>query len=99
MANEVHLETFLLETSANDQGRFSVPHGLEEAVAGRNWYRIQGIVVAVQHKNKNWHTLELSHNVDNRFWWNTKVVAGIIASPNFYNRPVKIIIFATHEIG
>ena len=94
---KVQLETFLLETSTDNNGFFSIPHGLE--VFTPDGYRIEGIVVAVQHLNNNWHTLEISNAVDNRFWWNQTVVQGLIASPNFHNRPVKIIIFALFIVG
>lgn len=54
--------------------------------------------VSVQHKNGNWHTLKRSHDIDNRFWWNN-VVAGVIASPDFYEQPVQIVIFAEAIAG
>ncbi len=93
----VQLVTFLLETNTDNNGFFSIPHGLEWV--GSDHYEIEGITVAVQHQNNNWHTLESSEAVDNRFWWNDTVVQGLIASPNFYNRPVKIIVFAQFIIG
>jgi hypothetical protein len=92
-AVRVNLETFLLETTTDSRGFFSAPHGLPHTGATA-LYEIEGITVAVQHQNKNWHTLEMSEAVDNRFWWNDTVVQGFIASPNFYNRPVRIIVFA-----
>ena len=83
-ASPYNFSTYWLTTTTNNQGFFSVAHGLS--------YRIWGIQVAVQHANGNWHTLEFSHTVDNRFWWNNQYVSGWIASPNFYNRPVRIIL-------
>jgi hypothetical protein len=94
---KVQLDTFLLETSTDNNGFFSIPHGLE--VFTPDGYQIEGIVVAAQHQNNNWHTLEISNAVDNRFWWNQTVVQGLIASPNFHNRPVRIIIFALPIVG
>ena len=91
------IELFHLESATNGQGFFSVPHGLEKWEP--NGYRIVGIVVAVQHSNGNWHTIELSHDVDNRFWWNAHDVQGMIASPNFVNRPVSIVVFARFVVG
>ena len=44
-------------------------------------------------------TREMSNAVDPRFWWNQTVVQGLIASPNFHHRPVKIIIFALFIVG
>ena len=85
-ARFTQLSTYTVQTTTNSQGFFIVPHGL-------NGSNIQGIVVAVRHINGNWHTLEFSNSVDNRFWWNSDSVVGIIASPNFYNRPVKIILY------
>ncbi|MHC5722152.1 MAG: hypothetical protein ACYTX0_61590, partial [Nostoc sp.] len=80
--------TFYLTTTNDQTGFFSVPHGL-----GNSY--IYGIVVAIQHINGNWHTLEgSSFTNDERFWWNTTNVQGLINSPNFQFRPVKIIIFA-----
>jgi hypothetical protein len=97
MANKVNLDTFYLEAQTNNVGFFSALHGLEQFTP--DGYAIKGIVVAIRHKNNNWHTLELSHTVDNRFWWNNTKVEGKIASANFYNRPVKIIIFAQFIVG
>jgi len=81
--------TFYLTTSTNQNGFFSVAHSLPST-------SIYGMVVAIQHINENWHTLEgSSFTNDNRFWWNTTTVNGIINSPNFLfaNRPVRIILF------
>jgi hypothetical protein len=72
-------------TTTNGQGYFSVNHGL-----GAN--HIWSISVAIQHANGNWHTLEYSNSVDNRFWWNDTSVQGVINSPNFYNKPVRILL-------
>ncbi len=88
------LATYKYHTSTNNNGHFSIPHGLGVHYTGGGSWEIEGITVAVQHQNNNWHTLELSNTVDNRFWWNDTVVAGTIFSPHFHNRPVKIIVFA-----
>ena len=80
------------KTATDGNGYFSAPHGLERYTL--DGYAIRAISVAAQHKNGNWHTLELSHDVDNRFWWNKDVVGGIIASPNFSSQPVQIVVFA-----
>lgn len=80
------LRTFTLRATTNSDGFFSAPHGLPGA-------KIEGIEVAVQHQNGNWHTLEFSNLVDNRFWFNNVAVQGIINSGNFSNRPVRIILF------
>jgi hypothetical protein len=60
---------------------------------------IRAISVSVQHKNGNWHALEASNVVDNRFWWNKEVVEGIVNSPNFFEQPVQIVVFAEPVIG
>jgi hypothetical protein len=73
-------------TTTNNQGGFSVNHGVPN---GNIW----SISVAVLHANGNWHTLEFSNSVDNRFWWNNTSVNGVINSPNFYNKPVRILLF------
>jgi hypothetical protein len=78
--------TRYVTTTTNNQGFFSVNHGVPN---GNIW----SISVAVQHANGNWHTLEFSNSVDNRFWWNNTSVNGVINSPNFYNKPVKILLF------
>ena len=90
--------TYFLTTRTNNQGFFRVPHGLDQTLS-RDGYTIYGIVVSIQHVNGNWHTLEFSHEVDNRFWWNNTNVEGIIRSPNFYNRPVRIVIFAVVRVA
>lgn len=93
----VTLKTILLQTKTDLKGAFSAPHGLERYTP--DGYAIRAVSVAVQHKNGNWHTLELSHDIDNRFWWNKKVVAGLIASPHFYEQPVQIVISAEFIVG
>lgn len=85
-AKPYKFSTYYLSTKTDNKGYFSVKHGLSSK------YTIYGMTVAVQHKNGNWHTLEFSHNVDNRFWWNTTYVQGYMASPNFYNRNVYILL-------
>jgi hypothetical protein len=93
----VSLKTFLVNAETDGNGFFSAPHGLERYTP--DGYAIRAISVAVQHKNNNWHTLELSHNVDNRFWWDKNVVAGVIKSSNFYQRPVQVVISAEFIVG
>jgi hypothetical protein len=93
----VTLKTILVNAQTDAAGFFSAPHGLERYTP--DGYAIRAISVAVQHANGNWHTLELSHDVDNRFWWNKDIVAGVIASPNFFKRPVQIVIFAESVVG
>lgn len=85
-AKKYTFSTYYLTTTTNSTGYFSVAHGLSSR------YGIYGLHVAVQHKNGNWHTLEFSSTVDNRFWWNSTYVQGVIASSNFYNRPVRILL-------
>jgi hypothetical protein len=87
---EYNFTTRYIRTTTNSQGFFSVNHGIS---AGS--LRIFAINVAVQHENGNWHTLEVSNTVDNRFWWNSTLVAGRIGSSNFYDRPVRILLFTT----
>ena len=101
MAKKFEIDAYLIETKTDANGCFSVPHGLE-IPDPTNLQIIQGIVVSVQHKNGNWHTLEYSHNVDNRFWWSEKrggVIAGVIASPDFHERPVKIVALTRFLLG
>jgi hypothetical protein len=74
--------------TTDSQGYFSVNHGI---ASGKS--HIWAINVAVLHANGNWHTLEFSDTVDNRFWWNDTVVSGRIGSANFYNKPVRILLF------
>jgi hypothetical protein len=89
---KVQLDSFLLETRTDNKGYFAIQHGLEVFRPGG--YQIEGIVISVQHKNQSWYSLEISNAVGNRFWWNQSEVQGFIASPNFYLRPVKVIILA-----
>lgn len=98
MPNAVDLETFIYETKTSEQGRFAIEHGLTLQPSIR-YHRIYGMTVAIQHKNGNWHSIELSHVVDNRFWWNDRAIEGLIASPNFAQRPVRIIVFAAAVVG
>ncbi len=94
----VALSTYVIKTKTDSSGRFIVEHNI--AKPSGDGLHIQGIVVSIKHKNGNWHTLEFSNNVDNRFWWNDRYVQGVIAStPNFSNRPVKIIVFAQFIVG
>ena len=85
-AYKYNFSTYYLTTTTNNTGSFSIAHGLSSS------YAIWGMKVAVQHVNGNWHTLEFSNSVDNRFWWNSQRVEGVMASPNFRNRPVRIIL-------
>lgn len=85
-AKKYTFSTYYLTTTTDNKGYFSVKHGLSSS------YGIYGLKVAVQHKNGNWHTLEFSNKIDNRFWWNTTYVQGYMASPDFYNRPVRILL-------
>jgi hypothetical protein len=85
-AYKVNFSHYYLWAYTNGDGYFSVPHELPQ---GHNIY---GLQVAVQHTNGNWHTLEFSHAVDNRFWWNGTHVQGIINSPAFRNRYVHIVL-------
>lgn len=85
-AKKYTFSTYYLTTTTDNKGYFSVKHGLSSS------YGIYGLKVAVQHKNGNWHTLEFSNKIDNRFWWNTTYVQGYMASSNFYNRPVRILL-------
>ncbi len=94
----LELTTFFLTTNTDNQGFFSVQHGLVMDVLGQGW-AIYGILVSVRHINGNWHTLELSNKVDNRFWWNDTHVEGFIASPDFFERPVQIVVFAQYQSG
>lgn len=80
------LSTYTLQTTTNSDGFFSVPHGLY----GPN---IQGITVAVQIINGNWHTVLQSNQFLNDIWWNTEYVQGTIRSSFASNRPVKIILY------
>lgn len=78
--------TYYLTTTTNSNGFFSVQHSLGS--------KIYGMVVAIQHVNGNWHTIDVSNAYDHRFWWNTQRVEGMIANPvSFPNRPVRIILF------
>lgn len=83
------LTTFISSTTTDSTGYFSVAHEISPKL-----YAIQGIIVAIQHTNGNWHTLEYSNSIDNRFWWNDTYVQGIITASWFAKRPVKITIFA-----
>ncbi|MCC5609955.1 hypothetical protein LC612_25065 [Nostoc sp. CHAB 5834] len=84
-AQLTQLSTYTLQTTTNSDGFFSVPHGLY----GPN---IQGITVAVQISNGNWHTVLRSSTVWNDIWWNNEYVQGSILS-YASNRPVKIILY------
>ena len=88
----VALKTTLIKTSTDAKGFFSAEHGLQDF--GSNGCAIRAIRVSVQHKNGNWHTLEMNNFVDNRFWWNKDAVQGLIDAANFFNQPVQIVIFA-----
>src|SRR5512144_2634926 len=95
MPQPITLNTFVFDTSTDNDGFFSVPHGLEVFdPAANGLYSIRAIAVGVRHLNGNWHTLEASNQVDNRFWWNQTFLQGLIASPDFHNRPVTVVVFA-----
>ena len=78
----VNAKFFFLEAKTNEIGFFSVPHRIQEAET------IIGMTMAIQHRdNKNWHTIEISNHVDNRFWWNATDVQGLMVSPAFVKDP------------
>jgi len=93
----VTLRTILIKTKTDAKGFFSAQHGLQES--GPVGSAIRAIAVSVQHPNGNWHSLEMSNAVDNRFWWNKDLVQGIINSPNFFEQPVQIVVFAESVVG
>jgi hypothetical protein len=93
----VTLETILVTTKTDASGAFSAPHGLERYSPDGS--TIRAIAVSVQHRNGNWHTLEFSNRVDNRFWWNKDVVSGVIGSPDFSEQPVQVLVFAERVVG
>lgn len=85
-STQFNFTTRYATATTNSQGFFSVNHGV---TTGNIW----AINVAVLHTNGNWHTLEVSNTVDNRFWWNNTTVNGIVGFSPFYNRPVRILLF------
>lgn len=85
-AQLTQLRTYTLQTTTNSQGFFSATHGFV------NSSRIQGIVVAVQISNGNWHTILRSDTIFNDFWWNSEYVQGNLGTFG-ENRPVKIILY------
>ncbi|HYX17235.1 MAG TPA: hypothetical protein VE944_23355 [Nostoc sp.] len=87
-AQLTQLRTYTLQTTTNSEGFFSVPHGL-------NGPNIQGITVAVQLTNGNWHIVHRSNQFFNDFWWNNEYVQGSNVSPSSNNRPVKIILYVS----
>lgn len=94
----VTLKPILINAKTDTRGFFSAQHGLQQPF-GSDSDVIRAISVSVQHKNGNWHTLEMSNAVDNRFWWNNEVVEGIINSPNFFEQPVQIVVFTETIVG
>ena len=93
-ATKVVFDTYFLTTKTDPKGYFKVTHGLK-------FEEIHGMVVAVEDKERMWHTVEVSNKVDNLFFWNNDVVAGAIESPKLANAPVQIILFvkALRPIG
>ena len=90
---------WVITGQTNDKGRFSIPlpspigAGCSIPPNGGSKTWLHSAMVSIQHRNGNWHTLEASNTVDNRFWWNDQRVEGWIASPDFSNRPVRVILF------
>lgn len=77
----------ILSARTNGRGEFHVVHG----IAGE----IYGMLVAVQHINGNWSTLEISNRVTNDIMWDDQEVRGWIGSTDYDFQEVKIILF--HE--
>jgi hypothetical protein len=94
----ITLQTILINAKTDANGFFSAQHGLQQSF-GPDTAFIRSISVSVQHKNGNWHTLEMSNAVDNRFWWNNEVVEGLINSPNFFEQRVQIVVFTETIVG
>ena len=77
-----------LEARTDDKASFQIKHKI-------NYDSIKGILVSIKHKNDAWHTIDVSNEFDNRFFWTTENIVGQIADKDlqFANRPVKIIVF------
>jgi hypothetical protein len=100
---EAQLLTFVLKTKTNNDGHFMAPHGLKQKTEkpGGTYYPIYGILVAVQHQNGAWNTIDTSNKFNNTFFWNDERVEGWISrgDQGFANRPVRIVVFAQKASG
>lgn len=99
---ERNLTTFVLDGNTNEDGHFIIPHGIKvTSEVGENFYRIYGILVAIQHPNGAWNTIDTSNQYNNTFFWNNERVEGWINRPDktFGRRPVRIIVFALRVVG
>ncbi|MBL8132583.1 MAG: hypothetical protein JNL42_12055 [Anaerolineae bacterium] len=76
----------VLTGQTDSQGRFSLPHHYGNS--------IRGVTAAVlSSPSSNWFAIADSANTDNRLWWNSDEVAGMIRLDNFQNRNVKALVF------
>ncbi len=101
-AQESIVRTFVLNGNTNADGHFIIPHGIRTiGDAGQNYYRIYGMLVAIQHSNGAWNTIDTSHQYNNTFFWNDQRVEGWINRTDkaFGNRPVRIVVFAVVVVG
>lgn len=85
-ATKIAFDTYFLKTKTDASGRFKEAHGLK-------FDDIHGMVVAVEDKERCWHTVEYSNKLDNRFFWNNEIVAGAMEATAFASAPVQIILF------
>lgn len=102
MPAEAQLLTFVLKSQTNNDGHFVAPHGLKQKPeAGGTFYPIYGILVAVQHQNGAWNTIDSSNKFNNTFFWNDDRVEGWISRGDkaLANRPVRIVVFAQKTSG
>ncbi len=99
-AQKVLLDTYILRSRTDHTGHFIAPHGLPKS-AGPDSYVIDGVLVAIQHPNGAWVTLDTSNQYNNTFFWNDERVEGWITRENqpFSNRDVRIVIFAHWFVG
>ena len=76
----------VLEGATNGKGEFSIPHSIED------YNQINGVLVSVKHENGWWYTIDQSDVIKNRFFWTQTDIVGGIYLPNFFNKPVKVLL-------
>ena len=91
------------QTDNNGSFSLSLPWPIEVGClpsGGSDGYeqRLAFAVVAIQHENGNWHTVEQSRYVNDNFWWNNQAVAGWITSSEFANRSIRVLLFVKGRV-
>ena len=96
--SEYQIHYFTTETDAN--GRFEVNHRLSQRCTPDCATLIVGMTVAVQSQSNNaWYSLYSQEEGLSRYAWDDVMLSGVVEQNDFFNAPVRIVVFTAYIIG